>query len=102
GATKAFINFVHFDTDSIQDYFVEKLHEKLPTKANKILNFIKRERGGNLRHQTYQERNQGKTEQWQIATRLFELHFKRLGFKKFEKTPEIIERKTLPIQQKLF
>ena len=102
GATQAFINLIHFDTDSIQDYFVEKLHEKIPTKANKILNFIKRERGGNLRHRNYQERNQGTTEQWQIARKLFALHFNRLGFEKFEKTVEIIEEKPQPIQQKLF
>jgi DNA repair photolyase len=102
GATKAFINLIHFDTDSIQDYFVEKLYEKIPTKANKILNFIKRERGGNLRHRNYQERNQGKTEQWQIARKLFTLHFNRLGFEKFEKTAEIIEEKPQLIQQKLF
>ena len=102
GATQAFINLIHFDTDSIQDYFVEKLHEKIPTKANKILNFIKRERGGNLRHRNYQERNQGTTEQWQIARKLFALHFKRLEFEKFEKSVEIIEEKPLAIQQRLF
>ena len=29
GATTAFINLIHFDTDSIEQYFTEKLHEKL-------------------------------------------------------------------------
>lgn len=80
GATKAFINLIHFDTDSILEYFTQKLHEKIPTKAAKILNTLKRERDGNLRHRSYQERNKGKTEQWQTAVKLFELHYKRLGF----------------------
>lgn len=101
GATKAFINFIHFDTDSIEEYFVEKLVEKIPTKADKILNQLKRERGGNLRHKNFQERNQGKTEKWEIVKKIFALHFKRLGFERFEKT-EKIEEKILPVQQKLF
>jgi DNA repair photolyase len=101
GATKAFINLIHFDTDSIEQYFVQRLHEKLPTQANKILNQLKRERGGNLRHRNYRERNQGKTEKWEIAVKLFDLHFRRLGFERFEKT-EKLEEKFLPIQQKLF
>lgn len=101
GATKAFINLIHFDTDSIKDYFVQRLHEKIPTKANKILNQLKRERNGDLRHKTYHERNQGKTEKWEIALKMFDLHFRRLGFERFEKT-EKLEEKFVPIQQKLF
>ena len=100
GATKAFINLIHFDSDSIEEYFVQKLYEKIPTKADKILNILKRERGGRLRHKTFAERS-GKTEQWQTAVKLFELHFKRLGFEQFEKT-ETPAEKPLPVQQKLF
>ena len=48
GATKAFMSLVHFDTDSILEYFTQRLHEKIPTKAEKILNTMKRERDGNL------------------------------------------------------
>jgi DNA repair photolyase len=101
GATKAFINLIHFDTDSILEYFTQKLHEKIPTKADKILNTLKRERDGNLRHRNYKERNSGKSEQWQNAVKMFELHFKKLGFERFEKV-EKIEEKTLPVQQTLF
>ena len=57
GATKAFINLIHFDSDSIADYFVSRLREKLPTKADKILNALKRERNGNLRHRNFAERS---------------------------------------------
>lgn len=102
GATKAFINFIHFDTDSIEQYFTQKLREKLPTHENKILNQIKRERGGNLRHADFTERNQGKTEKWEMVRKIFELNYKRLGFEKFEKTAKPITEKSLPIQQKLF
>lgn len=101
GATKAFINLIHFDTNSIEKYFVEKLYEKIPTKADKILNQTKRERGGGLRHRNYRERNYGKTEKWEIVAKMFELHFKRLGFERFERI-EKIEEKPLPVQRKLF
>lgn len=99
GATKAFINLIHFDSDSIADYFVERLKEKLPTKAERILNALKRERNGQLRHRTFAERR-GKTEQWQLAVKLFNLHFRRLGFEKFEKREvEIAPPKKIEIVQ---
>jgi DNA repair photolyase len=102
GATKAFMSLVHFDTDSIQDYFVKRLHEKLPTHSAKILNQIKRERDGNLRHKNYDERNKGKTEKWEIAQKMFDLHYRRLGFdKKSVAEPSDIQS-PLPVQPKLF
>ncbi len=100
GASKAFMSKIHFDTASIEEYFTQKLYEKLPTKAEKILNQIKREHGGTLRHRNYQERNAGNTEKWEITTKLFNLHFRRLGFEKVERTEKIEE--ILPVQQKLF
>ncbi len=102
GATQAFINLIHFDTDSIEQYFTEKLYEKLPTHASKILSQLKRERGGNLRHRSYRERNQGKTEKWKIALKLFDLHFRRLGFERFEKIEKLEETISLPVQRTLF
>jgi DNA repair photolyase len=101
GATKAFMGLIHFDTDSILEYFTNKLHEKIPTKAAKILNTLKRERGGNLRHRSYKERNTGKTEQWQTAVKMFDVHFKKLGFEQFE-IIEKMEKEVLPVQRKLF
>lgn len=102
GATKAFINLIHFDSDSIEEYFVQRLREKLPTQADKIINQQKRERGGELRHRTFADR-QGKTEKWQTAVKLFKLHFKRLGFESFSKTERSAPEKFLEIvQPKLF
>lgn len=100
GASKAFMSKIHFDTASIEEYFTQKLYEKLPTKAEKILNQTKREHGGTLRHRNYQERNAGNTEKWEITTKLFNLHFRRLGFEKVERIEKLEE--TLPVQQTLF
>lgn len=100
GATKAFLNLIHFDSDSIEEYFVQRLREKLPTQAEKIINQQKRERGGELRHKTFADRA-GKTEKWQTAQKLFNLHFRRLGFERFERI-ETPPEPTAPVQQKLF
>ncbi len=48
GATRAFMTMLRLPTESLQNYFVSKLNEKIPTKADKILNQIKRERSGKL------------------------------------------------------
>lgn len=81
GATRAFMSMLHLDTDSIEAYFVEKLNERLsPTAAAKVINTMKRERGGTLRHATYKDRMAGKTEQWEVTTKLFNFHARRLGF----------------------
>jgi DNA repair photolyase len=102
GATKAFMSMLHLDTDSIEQYFVQKMHERLSTaKAAKIINTIKRERGGSLRHRSYKERGEGKTEQWEVTKKLFEFHTRRLGFNQREAKPEIEETPPV-VQQKLF
>ena len=102
GATRAFMSMLHLDTDSIEEYFVQKMHERLsPTRVAKIINTMKRERGGTLRHRTYKERSLGKTEQWEVTTKLFEFHTKRLGFRQHE-TPSDVQTGSAPIQQSLF
>jgi len=104
GATKAFMSMLHLDTDSIEEYFVQKMHERLPpTRVTKIINTIKRERGGTLRHHTYKERSTGKTEQWEVTRKLFDFHSQRLGFKQHETIaePETVTA-AMPTQQRLF
>lgn len=81
GATRAFMSMLHIDSDSIEAYFVEKMHERLPaTRVAKIINAVKRERGGKLQHGSFAERDRGRTEQWGVAKNLFESHVRRLGF----------------------
>lgn len=94
GAQRAFMSMLHLDTDSIEEYFVQKMHERLPaTRVKKIINTISRERGGSMRHRTFAERSIGKTEQWEVTRRLFDFHARRLGFKQHavsEATEEIV------------
>jgi DNA repair photolyase len=102
GATRAFMSMLHIDTDSIEAYFLQKMNERLPaTRVAKIVNTIKRERGGTLRHSSYAERGVGKTEQWEVTKKLWEFHVRRLGFKQHE-TPAEAPVVQEPVQQTLF
>lgn len=101
GATRAFISLLHLDKDSIEQYFTEKLREKLPTQANKILNQLKGEHDGELRHRNFAERNNGTTEKWRAVVKMFELHFRRLQFEVFEKSAAPPENKIV-VQPSLF
>ena len=105
GATRAFMSMLHIDSDSIEDYFVSKMHERLPaTRVQKILNTMKRERGGKLQHESYKARMTGRTEQWEVTRKLFEFHIRRLGFNqdKGVKQPDEPTVPIEPIQQGLF
>ena len=99
GATRAFMTMLRLPTESLQNYFTARLNEKIPTKADKIFNQIKRERGGKLNSSEFGNRMKGKTENWNMAVKMFDLHYKRLGFGRSE-----IKRDnhTLPVQQNLF
>jgi DNA repair photolyase len=102
GARRAFMSMLHLDTDSIEEYFLQKMNERLPaTRVAKIVNTIRRERGGTLRHRSYAERGVGKTEQWEVTKKLWEFHVRRLGFKQHEKPAEIVEAPAV-VQQNLF
>jgi DNA repair photolyase len=103
GATRAFMSMLHIDSDSIEEYFVQKMHERLPaTRVSKILNTIKRERGGKIQHGSYAQRDKGKTEQWEVTRKLFEFHARRLGYNQNEAVIELEKLPPVPIQPKLF
>ena len=105
GATRAFMSMLHIDSDSIEDYFVAKMKERLPeTRVKKILNTFKRERGGKLQHNSYKDRMTGRTEQWEVTSKLFEFHARRLGFRQRSNASDVTEAEPqqLPAQPKLF
>lgn len=81
GAKSAFMNMLRLP-GSVTPYFEQRLREKLPTKAERILNHIKEERGGKLNTSKFGERMRGGSEQWRVAEQMFRLHCKRLGLNK--------------------
>ena len=79
GATKAFVNMLRLP-GSVAPYFEQRLREKLPTKADRVLNRIRDARGGKLNSSVFGERMRGKGEYWSAQEKLFEVYCKRLGF----------------------
>jgi DNA repair photolyase len=79
GATKAFINMLRLP-GSVAPYFEQRLREKLPTKADRVLNRIREARGGKLNSSVFGERMRGKGQYWQAQEKLFNLYAKKLGF----------------------
>jgi DNA repair photolyase len=81
GAAHAFINMLRLP-GSVAPYFEERLREKLPTKADRILNRIREARGGKMNSSVFGERMRGKGQYWDATERLFRIHCERLGFNK--------------------
>jgi DNA repair photolyase len=79
GATKAFINMLRLP-GSVAPYFEQRLREKLPTKADRVLNRIRDARGGKLNSSVFGERMRGKGQYWSAQEKLFEVYCRRLGF----------------------
>jgi DNA repair photolyase len=79
GATRAFINMLRLP-GSVAPYFEQRLREKLPTKADRILHRIRDARGGKLNSSVFGERMRGKGQYWDAQERLFQVYTKRLGF----------------------
>jgi DNA repair photolyase len=79
GATKAFINMLRLP-GSVAPYFEQRLREKLPTKADRVLNRIRDARGGKLNSSQFGERMRGKGQYWDAQEKLFNVYAKRLGF----------------------
>jgi DNA repair photolyase len=99
GASLTFMSLLHIDTDSIEEYFLKRMREKLsPQKMQKIVNSIKRERGGKLQHLSFKERSLGITKQWEMAVDLFNFHVKKMGFNQKHFSEEEGAPGDLPLQ----
>jgi DNA repair photolyase len=72
---------------SVAPYFVERLRERLPLKAERVLNHIREERGGGLNSADFGARMKGTSEQWKMIEQLFRLYCRRLGFNRENSQP---------------
>jgi DNA repair photolyase len=79
GATVAWMTMLRLP-GSVAPYFEQRLRERLPTRAERILNHIREERGGRLNSSEFGARMKGTSEQWKMTEQLFKLHCRRLGF----------------------
>jgi DNA repair photolyase len=79
GASKAFMTMLRLP-GSVAAYFEQRLRERLPTKAERVLSHIREAREGKLNSSEFGERMRGKGEYWKALERLFDVHCERLGF----------------------
>jgi DNA repair photolyase len=79
GATKAFLNMLRLP-GSVAQYFERRLRQKLPTKADRVLNRIRDSRGGKLNSSVFHDRMHGTGQYWDAQEKLFSVYVKRLGF----------------------
>ncbi|HYG81864.1 MAG TPA: hypothetical protein VD861_15810, partial [Pyrinomonadaceae bacterium] len=84
GATEAFMTMLRLP-GSVADYFEQRLRERLPTKAQRVLNRIREARDGRLNSSQFGERMRGKGQFWEAQERLFRVYCKRLGFNRQER-----------------
>lgn len=67
---------------NVAPYFEQRLRELLPTKADRVLNHIREERGGRLNSSDFGARMKGTSEQWRLIEKMFKVHCQRLGLNK--------------------
>src|SRR5437763_5605487 len=79
GATKAFINMLRLP-GSVAPYFEQRLREKLPTRADRVLNRIRDARGGKLNSSQFHDRMRRRGQLWHAQAILFSAHAKPFGF----------------------
>lgn len=87
GANTAFMTLLRLP-GSVAPYFEERLREKMPAKADRLLKRIREARGGKLNSSKFGERMRGNSEQWRVVRQMFKLHCDRLGFNKSQARTE--------------
>jgi DNA repair photolyase len=79
GARRAYFNILRLP-GSVAPYFEQRLRERLPTKAERVLSRLRETKGGRLNVSEFGERMRGRGVYWQLVERSFRVHCKRLGF----------------------
>jgi DNA repair photolyase len=86
GASHAFMTMLRLP-GSVAEYFEQRLRERLPTKAERVLSHIREARDGKLNSSEFGARMRGKGEYWKTLERLFDVHCERLGFNLERESP---------------
>ena len=85
GAQSAFINLLRLP-GSVRPYFLERLEERLPRQAQKVINRLKEMKGGVLNRSEFGERMRGEGAYWEMIVQSFKIHARKFGLnqKKYE------------------
>lgn len=86
GARQAFMSLLRLP-GSVAPYFEQRLRERLPTKAERVLHRLREMRGGKLNSTEFGERMRGHGPYWRMIEQSFRLHCQRLGFNRHDAAP---------------
>jgi DNA repair photolyase len=78
GAKSAFINLLRLP-GNVEPYFLERIQEKMPMRAKKIVNRIREVKGGVLNKSAFHERMRGEGQYWEMIVQTFKIHARKLG-----------------------
>ena len=79
GAREAFINLLRLP-GSVAPYFEQRLRERLPTKADRVMARLREAKGGRLNISEFGDRMRGRGRYWEMILQSFRVHSARLGF----------------------
>ncbi|MDQ3254568.1 MAG: PA0069 family radical SAM protein [Acidobacteriota bacterium] len=95
GAREAFMTMLRLP-GSVAPYFEQRLRERLPTKADRVMNRIRDARQGKLNLSAFGERMRGSGVYWEMIVKSFRLHCARLGLN--AEDPRTVPDETRPPQ----
>src|SRR5262249_50257107 len=78
GAKSAFINLLRLP-GNVEPYFLERLQEKMPLRAKKIVGRIREVKGGVLNKSAFHERMRGEGPFWEMDKKTVKTKHRRLG-----------------------
>jgi len=90
GARQAFMTLLRLP-GNVAPYFEQRLRERLPTKADRVMNRIRDARGGKLNSSVFGERMRGRGEYWNVVEKNFRLQCERLGLNREDESAERFE-----------
>ena len=90
GAQSAFINLLRLP-GNVEPYFLQRLEDTMPLRAQKIINRIKEVKGGVLNKTAFGDRMRGEGVFWEMVKKSFEVHARKLGLN--QQKYEISERR---------
>lgn len=90
GAQSAFINLLRLP-GNVEPYFLQRLEDTMPLRAQKIINRIKEVKGGVLNKTAFGDRMRGEGVFWEMVKKSFEIHARKLGLN--QQKYEISERR---------
>ena len=95
GATYAAYTLLRLN-DNVQPVFLERMAEAFPHRIKKITNRLKETRGGTLEEKRFFARHRGRGSSWQAIEQVFDVFFRKEGFRRFDQDEPIPATFTRP------